>query len=143
MSNRTSATLSLVLGIGLLAGAGYMSADTRQLLSTAEKAPGIVVGFERRSSKGGSADYAVIEFATASGEVHRFTTSGPGDYAKGKTVEVFYDAGDPVHARVKVFLELWLGSLALGAFGLLCLGVGLVTWIYEWARLMRAWVEKK
>jgi len=141
MSNGTSATLSLVLGLGLLAGAGYMFSDTRQLISAAEKAPGIVVGFERRSSKGGSTDYSVIEFATASGEVRRFTTSGPGDYAKGKTVEVLYDASDPAHARVNVFIELWLGSLALGAFGLLCLGVGLGTWLYEWARL-KAGVEK-
>jgi len=141
MSNGTSATLSLVLGLGLLAGAGYMFSDTRQLISAAEKAPGIVVGFERRSSKGGSTDYSVIEFATASGEVRRFTTSGPGDYAKGKTVEVLYDASDPAHARVNVFIELWLGSLALGAFGLLCLGVGLGTWLYERARL-KAGVEK-
>lgn len=52
-----------------------MFSDTRHLISTAEKAPGIVAGFERRSSKGGSTDYSVIEFVTA---------SGPGDYAKGK-----------------------------------------------------------
>lgn len=142
MRNRSSATLSLILGLGLLAGAGYMFSDTRQLLATAEKAQGIVAGFERRSSKGGSTDYPVIEFATASGEVRRFTTSGPGDYAKGKTVEVLHDAHNPANARVNVFIELWLGSLALGAFGLLCLGVGLGTCLYEWAR-MKTGVENK
>ena len=142
MRNRTSATLSLILGLGLLAGAGYMFSDTRQLIATAEKAQGIVAGFERRSSKGGSTDYPVIEFATASGEVRRFTTSGPGDYAKGKTVEVLYDAHNPVNARVNLFIELWLGSLALGAFGLLCLGVGIGTWLYEWDR-MKTGVENK
>jgi hypothetical protein len=112
-----------------------MFSNTRQLISTAEKAHGIVAGFERRSSKGGSTEYPVIEFTTTSGEVHRFTTSGPGDYAKGKTVEVLYDANNPAHARVNVFIELWLGSLALGSFGLLCLGVGVGTWFYEWARI--------
>jgi hypothetical protein len=137
MNNKTSATLSLVLGLGLFACAGYMFFDTRQLLSIAEKVPGVVVGFERRSSKGGSTDYSVVEFATASGEVHRFTTSGPGDYTKGKTVEVLYDSSDPANARVNMFIELWLGSLALGAFGLLCLGVGLGTWFYEWVRLKK------
>lgn len=123
--------VSLILGLGLLAGSGYMFSDTRRLIATAEKAPGVVAGFERRSSKGGSTNYSVIEFATASGEVRRFTTSGPDSHAKGDTVEVLYDAGNPADARVNVFLELWLGSLALGAFGLLCLGVGIGTWLYE------------
>lgn len=135
MSNKTSATVSLALGLGLLAGAGYMFSDTRQLISTAEKAPGSVVGFERRSSKGGSSDYPVIEFATASGEIRRFTTSGAGDYAKGEAVEVLYDAGAPDNARVNVFIEMWLGSLALGAFGLLCLGIGIGTLLYEGGRM--------
>jgi len=135
MSNGTPAIVSLALGIGLLAGAGYFYSDARQLLSTAQKAPGTVVGFERRSSKGGSTDYPMIEFATVSGEIRRFTTSGAGDYAKGEAVEVLYDAGDPANARVNVFIELWLGTLALGAFGLLCLGVGVGTIRYERSRV--------
>lgn len=134
MSNKTPAILSLVLGLGLSAGAGYMFLDTRQLIAIAETAQGTVVAFERRSSKGGSTDYPVIEFVTTAGEIRRFTTSGAGDYAKGEVVEVLYDAGDPANARAKVFLELWLGSLALGAFGLLCLGVGIGTLLYERAR---------
>lgn len=131
MSNRTPSTLSLVIGLGLLVGAGYMFNDTRQLISSAEKTPGIVVDFERRSSKGGSSSYPVIEYDTASGAVRRFTTSGAGNFTKGEKVEVLYDAGDPAKARVNVFIELWLGSLALGAFGLLCLGVGIGTLLYE------------
>ena len=142
MSNKTRATLSLVVGLGLLAGAGYMFYDARQLISTAAKAPGTVVGFERRLSKGGSTDYPVIEFATASGEIRRFTTSGAGDYAKGEAVEVLYDASDPANARVNVFIELWLGTLALGAFGLLCLGVGIGTLLYERTR-MKTGAENK
>lgn len=50
-------------------------------------------------------------------------------------VEVLYKASDPAIARVHVFFELWLGSLALGAFGLLCLGVGLGTWFHDGTRL--------
>jgi hypothetical protein len=135
MGNKASAFLSLFLGIGLLAGAGYMFSDTRQLLAAAEKAPGVVVGFERRSSKGGSTEYPVIEFAAVSGEVRRFTLSGPGDYPTGAVVEVLYDAANPANARLNAFIELWLGSLALGGFGLLCLGVSIGTWFYERARL--------
>lgn len=121
MGNKASAFLSLFLGIGLLAAA--------------EKAPGVVMGFERRSSKGGSTEYPVIEFAAVSGEVRRFTLSGPGDYPTGAVVEVLYDAANPANARLNAFIELWLGSLALGGFGLLCLGVSIGTWFYERARL--------
>ncbi len=134
MSNKTAAIVSLVLGAALLAGAAYMYSDTRELISTAAKAPGTVVDFERRSSKGGSSYYPVIEFVTASGEIRRFTTTGAGDFAKGETVEVLYDVGDPANARVNVFIELWLGSLALGGFGLLCLVVGIGTLLYERSR---------
>jgi len=135
MSNRIPISISLILGIGLLTAAGSFSSNTRQLLSAAKKAPGIVVGFERRPSKGGSTNYAVVEFALPSGEMRRFTTCGPGDYVKGATVEVVYKANDPAKAKVNGFLELWLGSLALGAFGLMCLGVGLGTWLYDRAHL--------
>lgn len=134
MSNKTPVIVSFALGLGLLAGAGYMFLDTRQLIAAAATAPGTVVAFERRSSKGGSTDYPVIEFATAAGELRRFTTSGAGDYARGEVVEVLYDARDPGNARVNVFLELWLGSVALGGFGLLCLGVGIGNLLYERAR---------
>lgn len=141
MGNKAPAALSLFLGIGLLAGAGYMFSDTRQLLAAAEKAPGVVVGLERRSSKGGGAEYPVIEFAAVSGEVRRFTLSGPGDYPTGAVVEVLYDAANPANARLNSFIELWLGSLALGGFGLLCLGVSIGTWLHERARL-KTWEAK-
>ena len=134
MSSKTAVTISLALGIGLLVGAGYKFSDTRQLISNGWRVPGTVVDFERRSTKGGSSDYPVIEFNTASGEIRRFTTSGAGDYAKGEAVEVLYDPVDPANARVNVFIEKWLGSLALGAFSLLCLGVGIGTLLYERVR---------
>ena len=134
MSNKTPVIISLILGIGLITGAGYKFSETRQLISGGVKAKGAVVGFERRSSKSGSSDYPVIEFATVSGEIRRFTTSGAGDFAKGEAVEVLYDPGDPSSARVNVFIEKWLASLALGAFGLLCVGVGIGTLLYDRVR---------
>lgn len=143
MSNKSPAVVALVLGLGLCAGAGYLFVDTRQLIATAETAPGAVVAFDRRSSKGGSSDYPVIEFATASGEVRRFTTSGAGDYAMGEAVEVLYAVDDPANARVNAFVELWLGSLALGGFGLLCLGVGIATLVYERSRGIAGRADKR
>ena len=134
MSNRTPVIVSLLLGFGLLAGAGYFYFSTRHLMTTSQKVPGTVVGFERRSSKSGHSNYPVIEFTTTSGEIRHFTTSGAGDFAKNETVDVLYDTNDPAKARVNVFIELWLGSLALGAFGLLCIGCGFGTLLYERSR---------
>lgn len=134
MNNRMPAFISLLLGAALLAGAAYMYSGTQELVSTATRVSGTVVAFERRSSKGGSTDYPVIEFTTASGAVQRFTTTGAGDFAKGETVEVLYDPGDPANARVNVFIELWLGSIALGVFGVLCLAVGIGSLLYARSR---------
>jgi hypothetical protein len=132
--NKTPILVSLLLGLALLAGAWAMYASTRGLIDAAAKAPGIVVDFQRRSSKGGSSDYPVVEFTTPSGETRTFTTSGSGSYSRGQAVEVLYDASDPSTARVNVFLELWLGTLALGGFGLLCLGVGVGSVLYGRSR---------
>lgn len=134
MSNKTSVIISLILGIGLLTGAGLKFSETRQLISVGVKTKGSVAGFERRSSKSGSSNYPVIEFATASGETRRFTMSGAGDYSKGEAVDVIYDPGDPASARANVFIEKWLTSLALAAFGLLCVGVGIGTLLYKRVR---------
>jgi hypothetical protein len=120
--------------LGLLAGAGYFARNAWGLITAGEEVAGTVVGFERRSSKGGSTEYPIIEFTTTTGDVRRFTTSGAGDYAKGETVDVLYEAKDPSHAKVDAFFELWLGTLALGGFGLLCLGVGIGTVLYDRAR---------
>lgn len=130
MSQRTPAIVALALGLGLFAGAGYFARNARQLTTEGERAQGTVVGFQRRSSKGGSSEYPVIEFATAAGEVRRFTTSGAGDYAKGERVEVLYHPGDPDSAKVDAFMELWLGTLALGGFGLLCLAAAIATFLF-------------
>lgn len=134
MSNRAPVVVSFLLAFGLFGGAGYFYSDTQQLMAVGQKAPGKVVDFERRSSRGGFSDYPVIEFATASGETRRFTTSGAGDFAKGEAVEVLYHPDDPANAKANVFIELWLGSLALGGFGLLCLVLGFANLLHGRAR---------
>lgn len=130
MSQRTPAVIALVLGLGLLVGAGYFARNARLLTTAGERVPGTVVDFQRRSSKGGSSEYPVIEFTTTTGDVRRFTTSGAGDYAKGEAVDVLYHPGDPGSAKVDAFMELWLGTLALGGFGLLCLGASIGSFLF-------------
>lgn len=130
MSQRTPALIALALGLGLLTGAGFFARNARQLTTAGERVPGMVVDFQRRSSKGGSSEYPVIEFAATTGETHRFTTSGAGDYAKGEKVDVLYHPGDPDSAKVDAFMELWLGALALGGFGLLCLAAAVSGFLF-------------
>ena len=109
MSQRTAAVIALALGLGLLAGAGQFARNARQLTTVGERVPGTVMDFQRRSSKGGSSEYPVIEFTTPAGETRRFTTSGAGDYIRGEKVEVLYHPADPDSAKVDAFLELWRG----------------------------------
>ena len=90
MSQRTAAVIALALGLGLLAGAGQFARNARQLTTVGERVPGTVMDFQRRSSKGGSSEYPVIEFTTTTGDTRHFTTSGAGDYARGEKVEVLY-----------------------------------------------------
>ncbi len=134
MSHRTPAVIALALGLGLFAGAGFFARNAWQLTTAGERVSGMVVDFQRRSSKGGSSEYPVIEFTTTAGEVRRFTTSGAGDYAKGEQVDVLYETGDPDNAKVDAFLELWLGALALGGFGLLCLAAGIGGFLFTGTR---------
>lgn len=134
MSNKTPALISLFLGGALLAGSAYMYFDTQKLVDNSIRVSGTVVDFERRLSKGGSSYYPVIEFITTSGEIHHFTTTGATDFAKNEKVEVLYDAADPANAKVNAFLELWLGTFALGVFGLLCVGVGMGSLLYARSR---------
>lgn len=116
--------VALVLGMGLLSGSWFMYWSTRNLLDGAVRTSGTVVALERRSTKGGSSEYPVVEFTDRVGSMQRFTTSGAGQFTLGARVEVLYTAADPADVRVNDFLELWLGPLALGGFGLLCLGAG-------------------
>jgi hypothetical protein len=134
MGTKGSAFLALALGAALLAAAGYMGLQVKQLIAVAAKAEGTVVDFERRSSKGGTSYAPVFAFTAADGATRRFTTSGSGDYKKGESVEVLYDPQNPEDARLNTFMELWFGSLAVGAFGLLCLGAGIGTLVYERTR---------
>ena len=104
--------LFLLIGIGLLAGAGYLYYNTSSFVDGARKAPGTVMAL-----KSGAPE---IRFRAHDGREIQFTSgasSKPPAYSVGETVEVLYRPDRPEDAEVNAFMSLWLGVIILGALG--------------------------
>jgi hypothetical protein len=104
--------LFLLIGIGLLGGAGYIFFNTSEFVSGARKAQGTVVGL-----KSGAPE---VRFQAQDGREIRFTSSvssKPPAYSVGENVEVLYRPDRPEDAEVNAFMSLWLGVIILGALG--------------------------
>ncbi|MCS6782915.1 MAG: DUF3592 domain-containing protein [Gloeomargarita sp. SKYBB_i_bin120] len=134
----------VLIGLALL-GVGLWNAHrTWQFLQGAVKTRGEVVDIERRWSRRTEdiddrrrasrysyslSYYPVVEYSLPNGRRVRFTAkvgSDPPRYRLGQIVEVLYNPNDPFDARIDNFLELWLGPLFWGGFGLFFLVMGLV-----------------
>jgi hypothetical protein len=121
--NRTIGVLQwvfLLIGAGLLVGAGLVASRTQSFLAGAESAPGKVVGMRPHRSDRGTTYAPVVEFQPASGARQTFeesTSTSPPAYRLGEAVEVLYDPSDPTDARLRGLFSLWGGSLILGGIG--------------------------
>jgi hypothetical protein len=83
----------------------------------AERAPGTVV---EKSEDG--LPSLVVAYTPPGGPTLRVQSDGTEAYGAiplGATITVFYDAADPQHARLDLFLELWLWPMILGGLTLL------------------------
>ncbi|MGC3996046.1 MAG: DUF3592 domain-containing protein [Anaeromyxobacter sp.] len=119
--------LFLLIGLGLLAGAGALALHTRAFLAQAVRAPGTVLELDWRRSDNGRVAYPVVGFQTADGQQIVFTEnagSSPPAYDEGEAVEVFYLADRPHEAKLDGVFSLWGGSLILGGIGLVFTLVG-------------------
>jgi hypothetical protein len=113
----------LLVGVGLLAGAGLVASRTQAFLAGAESVPGTVVGLRPQRSDRGTTYAPVVEFQPASGPLRTFkesTSSNPPAYRLGEAVEVLYDPADPADARLRGLFSLWGGPLILGGIGAAC-----------------------
>jgi hypothetical protein len=124
--------LFLLLGLGLLAGAGYAASRTAAFLRIAASADGTVVDLVESVSTDSdgrrSRTYRpVVEFAPASGAVRTFTSSSgssPPAYDVGERVTVLYDPQNTHDARLKGTFSLWGVAIILGGIGLVFGGIG-------------------
>jgi len=104
--------LFLLIGIGLLAGAGYVYSRTSDFVANASKAQGTVVALRSGAPE--------VKFRAHDGREIQFTSSvssKPPRYSVDETVEVLYRKERPDDAEINAWLTLWLGVIVLGGLG--------------------------
>lgn len=118
----------LLVGLGMLGGAGYLFVDTRHDIATGVGAEGVVIDLiAERDSDGDDVYYPRVRFATPAGEPVEFTGSvgsSPPAFDIGEAVAVLYNPSDPRDARIDSFFQLWFAPLILGFLGLVFTAVG-------------------
>lgn len=118
--------LFLMVGLGLLAGAGYVWAARRAKVAHWVRTSGVVVGLESR----GNCAVPVVRFQPLPGlawpeaeasvpavEVMGSVESSPPAHEVGEKVAVLYDPAKPRDAVLDTFLERHFVTLVLGAIG--------------------------
>lgn len=129
-SMRVFTAVFLLVGLGMLIGAGLLVRNTQSFVARAASAQGQVVDLiPSRSSQNSSTTWAPqVRFTAADGQVVEFqssTSSNPPAYARGETVTVLYDPATPQSARLKGLFSLWGGPLILGGLGAVFFLIGL------------------
>jgi hypothetical protein len=120
--------LFLLIGIGLLVGAGYVYSNTSKFVTGARKAQGTVVALRSGAPE--------VKFRAHDGREVQFTSSvssKPPSYSVGDAVEVLYRQEQPEDAEINALMTLWLGVMVLGGLGSVfsLVGAGLV---FAWGR---------
>ncbi len=123
--------LLVVVGLGVLAGGGYLAKERSEFLAAARSATGEVVDFRRRTTtsdgKRTTTYYPIVRYQppghSAPVEFQHDTGSSSPGYSRGETVTVLYSPGDPGEAIIDSGMMNWFGPglmiLVGGAFTVL------------------------
>ena len=142
MRSRTRATAMLLLlpalfgllGLGLLAAAGWNGYQSWAFLQAAKQAPGTVTALEWSydADNGGARPVVRYELRGEPYQISGAVWSSPPAYAVGDTVQVLYPPGQPRAARLYSWFEFWFVPALLGGIGLLFAlvggGIGYALW---------------
>jgi hypothetical protein len=143
---RVFATVFMVVGVGLLAGAFYAYQQVRQFVQTAVTANGVVTANVRAHHHRGDNFYPRIRFRTTDGQDVSFVSNvgtRPAMYRVGEPVTVIYDAHDPYHASIRSVFSVWLLPMILATLGVLFSSVGGITAAVMIAGARKnAWLER-
>ena len=124
-----AARLLLALGVGCLLLAGYLAWRTLSLSGDAIPVTGEVVSY-REIPDGDSTRYLPrIRFVTATGEIVTVGGQLAGTSRRfpiGAKVPMVYDPSEPMHARVALFMDNWLGPCIAAVVGLVGFAGGLL-----------------
>ena len=124
-----AARLLLALGVGCLLLAGYLAWRTLSFSGDAIPVTGAVVSY-REIPDGDSTRYLPrIRFVTATGEIVTVGGQLAGTSRRfpiGAKVPMVYDPSEPMHARVALFMDNWLGPCIAAVVGLVGFAGGLL-----------------
>ncbi len=124
-----AARLLLALGVGCLLLAGYLAWRTLSFSGDAIPATGEVVSY-REIRDGDSTRYVPrIRFTTVTGEIVTVGGQLAGTSQRfpiGAQVPMIYDPREPMHARVALFTDNWLGPCIATVIGFVGIAGGLL-----------------
>jgi hypothetical protein len=124
-----AARLLLALGVGCLLLAGYLAWRTLSFSGDAIPVTGEVVSY-REIPDGDSTRYVPrIRFVTATGDIVTVGGQLAGTSRRfpiGAKVPMVYDPSEPMHARVALFMDNWLGPCIAAVVGLVGFAGGLL-----------------
>ena len=124
-----AARLLMALGVGCLLLAGYLGWRTLSFAGDAISVTGEVVSY-REIPDGNSTRYVPrIRFVTATGEIVTVGGQLAGSSRRfpiGAKVPMVYDPSEPMHARVALFMDNWLGPCIAAVVGLVGFAGGLL-----------------
>ena len=119
----------MALGVGCLLLAGYLGWRTLSFSGDAIAVTGEVVSY-REIPDGNSTRYSPrIRFVTATGEIVTVGGQLAGTTKRfeiGAKVPMVYDPREPMHARVALFTDNWLGPCVALVVGLVGIAGGLL-----------------
>lgn len=139
---RLVGSIFVVIGVALLALAGYIGWQEQAFLTRAMRTRGLVValttrwggtnGSSRRSDR--TLTYApTFTFADQDGKEHRVrshSSANPPSHRVGENVDVLYDPTAPDHAQIRGFFAQWGAATICGGLGgLFSLIGGSVAWM--------------
>jgi hypothetical protein len=116
---------ALLIGLLVLAVAGYWANRVQGFVTRAEVASGRVVDLERSYSHDSNGHesvvfHPVVSFQPVSGAERTFrgtTGTNPPAYDVGEVVEVLYDPARPADASIRATFEVWGGPIIVGGLG--------------------------
>lgn len=141
-----------VVGLGLLAGTGYLTHSQYQFIQRSIKTTGTVVELETSTSRDSDSGrlktyyHPIVEFQTSTSNTVRFrgdVGSHPSSYDQGEHVPVRYLPNQPQAAKLDTFFQLWFLPIILGFMGSLCTVLcGFFLWMARKRKQDIAWLTQ-
>ncbi|RKS87595.1 uncharacterized protein DUF3592 [Orbus hercynius] len=131
---KKSFLLILALGILLLAATVYLFMQQWSFVNNSQQTVASVIDYHSSFSSSTKGEnkryyYPILTFTDQTGQTVTFKsnvgTVEP-SYQIGEHIEILYNPAEPDNAAVNNFMAIWGGVIALGLFGIILFGAGII-----------------